>query len=200
MVQPRRVRFVQRLPSPVLVGAGAVGILVFGALGVASLGDDDSPPTIGPPASVAPRPLPSPPGGVRPRTVGPDGLGVTLQVPSTWETADGEEGYEVIVESPDGDALVLLDRREIDDAHARVDSLESLGALVASEQTTTLDGYGAQRLRYELPLPGRGIVVAEEVDVDLADGTYAIAVVGQVEGGDADEVLAWIVQTIRVAR
>ena len=200
MVQPPGVRFVQRLPSPVLVGAAIVGIVAVVVLVITRDGDDGVPAALTSPTTAAPSPAPSPPSGVRAERFAPEGLGVTMQVPSTWSAGEGEEGYDAVAESPDGSAFVLVDRRSITGARDRVGQVERLGASVESERTVDVDGFDAQVLVYESPFPGRGIGHATEVDVDLADGTYAIVVVAAVDGSDVDpDVLAWIVETVRVA-
>ena len=199
MVQPPRVRFVQRLPSSLLIGAAVLGVLALVALGVASASDDaDAPPAISSPTSVAPAPLPEPPEGVTAERYAPDEMGVTLQLPSTWVERDGEEGYDVVYESPDGDAFVFVDRRDITEGRGRVDALERLGAVIEDERTTDLDGHDAQVLTYEAPFPGRGIADATELDIDLGDGTFAIVVVARI--GGPDDTTGWLAETVRVAR
>jgi hypothetical protein len=201
MVQPRRVRFVQRLPPPVLIGAAIVGIVALVVLGISASGDDDTVPAIDvAPSTVVARPLPDPPAGVTPQRYEPDDLGVVLQVPSTWVERDGEEGYDAVVEAPGGDAFVFVDRRDITEGRGRADELERLGATIEDERTTDLDGHDAQVLRYDAPFPGRGLGTATEVDVDLRDGTFAIVVVAALEEADIDrEVLEWVLDAVRVA-
>lgn len=200
MVQPRRVRFLQRLPPPVLIGAAVLGIVAFVVLGITAASDDDAVPSLATtPSSVAPRPVPEPPAGVTAERYQPDDLGLALHVPSTWLERDGEEGYDAVVEAPDGDAFVLVDRRDITEGRGRVDELERLGATIVDERTTDVDGRDAQVLRYEAPFPGRGIGTATELDVDLADGTFAIVVVASLDDADVDsDLLDWLVEAVRV--
>ena len=202
MVQPRRVRFVQRLPPPVLIGAAIVGIVVLVVLGISASGEDDVVPALDDePSTVATRPLPDPPTGVIPERYEPDDLGLALQVPSTWVERDGEEGYDAVVEAPDGDAFVFVDRRDITEGRGRANELERLGATIEDERTTELDGHDAQVLRYDAPFPGRGIGTATELDVDLRDGTFAIVVVAALEEADVDrEVLEWLLDAVRIAQ
>jgi len=199
MVQPPSVRLVQRLPPPVLVGAAIVGIVALVVLGFTNAGDDDEAPVLAVPTSVAPRPLPRPPAGVTAKRYAPDDLGLVLQVPTTWREVDGEEGYDAVVEAPDGDAFVFVDRRDIADGRGRADELERLGATITDETTMTLDGRDAQILRYDAPFPGRGLGRATELDVDLRDGTFALVVVAALEDADVDEsLLDWLLDSVRV--
>ena len=200
MVQPRRVRFVQRLPAPVLIAVAVIGIVALVLLGIASAGEDDEDPDdLLTTSTTVSEPVPAPPGGVRATSHEPDELGVTLQLPSTWEAGDGEEGYEVTYESPDGERFVYVDRRPITQGRGRVDELRRLGATIGGERTTEVAGLDAQVVTYEAPFPGRGIGTATELDLDLGDGTFAIVVVAGLEGS-ADEALTdWIVATVRPA-
>lgn len=201
MVQPRRVRFVQRLPPPVLIGAAIVGIVVLVVLGVTASADDDGPsPVRQPESSVVPTPIPAAPEGVDAVAWEPDDLGITLHLPSTWEEGEGEEGYELVYEAPDRDRFAFVDRRPITQGRGRVDELERLGATIDGERTVEVAGHDAQVLTYEAPFPGRGIGRAKELDLDLGDGTFAIVVVVLLDApSDIDGVNDWIVSTVRPA-
>ena len=200
MVQPRRVRFVQRLPPPVLIAAAISGVVVLGGLGIGSAGDDDDPPSdLSRPADTAvPTPIPDPPDGVRAVEREPDDMAITLRLPATWAEDAGEEGYEVVYESPDGDRFAFVDRRDITEGRGRVDELERLGATIATERTTDVAGLDAQVLTYDAPFPGRGIGTATELDLDLGDGTFAIVVVAQLDAPN-DALTDWVVATVRPA-
>lgn len=196
------MRFLERLPSAVLVTAAVLGVVAAAVLGVTTGGDDDAAPrSLAPPTAVVPSPVPSPPAGVRAERYAPADLGVTMQLPSGWVERDGEEGYAVVVEAPDdGSAFVLLDRRSITGAGDRVTEVERLGATLEAERTVDLDGFGAQILEYVAPFPGRGIATVTEIDIDLADGTYVVVVVAALDDGEWNpSVLEWIVETVRVA-
>ena len=199
MVQPRRVRFVQRLPPPVLVAAAIVGIVVLVVLGITASDDDDGPlPVRQPKSSVVPAPIQAPPEGVDGREWAPDDLGITLRLPSTWEEGEGEEGYELVYEASDGDRFALVDRRPITQGRGRVDELRRLGATIDDERTVEVAGHDAQVLTYEAPFPGRGIGRAKELDLDLGDGTFAIVVVVLLDAPtEIDGVNDWIVSTVR---
>lgn len=197
MVQPRRVRFVQRLPSSLLIAAGILGIVALVALGTVASGDDDETPEIATPTSIRTIPVPDPPAGVTAERHAPEEMGVTLQLPATWVERDGEEGYDVVYESPDRSSFVFVDRRDITEGRGRVDALERLGAVIEDERTTDIDGRDAQVLTYEAPFPGRDIADATELDIDLGDGTFAIVVVASV--GGLDDTTEWIAATVRAA-
>jgi hypothetical protein len=179
---------------PILAVAAAVAIVV--ASTVVLVDGDGGPPHVEQPAS----PLPVP-DGVVPRDVEPPGMGVDVEVPTTWEWNGVTRGFDVAyVDSTAGTYLSVSRIPTMDDldqaafADLRRDLLvANVGADVGEISRTTVDGHDA----VVIDAHWAGIDYTE-YGIDLGDRTWAIVALGEQAPVEHGDVLAWVASTIAV--
>ena len=182
---PRR-----RGARPLLAAVAAVVLAVVG-IAVFAGSDDDAPPAM--------------PGGGRSRTWAPAGLGLSVQIPSTWLDRGPAAGFSYTASPAGGDGSIVADRfRALDpqDASAvgtgRRTDLRAFGAIDVELATTEVDGRPAAVLRYHLSSPdGPGTYAITEYDVPVGDWVLIVAI-GERDPADRSELTEWVASTIEV--
>lgn len=191
-------------PAPEHARRGLVGALAFAAVVVLAgtaflltLGDTDEAPLTDEPVPV----------GVEPKRFAPDGLGVELQVPSTWVEHPAGRGWQFVIGDPDDDAYIVASRvTTVDDATARTFGVRRRAYLEGGDFDFTItdtdelvvDDQPAFVLRYRFTL-GDGIPRAGiEYDVRIGPGEFAIVVIGEALPEDQGEIARWVGSTIAI--
>jgi hypothetical protein len=188
-----RRTIVRRLPVRRLLAAAAVVAVIMG--GLAFVNRDRPLPTVEHPAGL---PVPV---GITPQLVSPDGMGVTLELPSTWDLIPDNRGFAVGYGDADADdGFMTVSRVATTDpmdakafADLRHDMLEDVThADVGDASATTIDAHDAA----VRSATWQGIQFAE-YSIDLEDGTWAVVEIG---GRDRsrERLYTWIASTIAV--
>lgn len=170
--------------------AAALVLAVVGVALVAGSGDDGAP---------------AMPGGGRTRTWAPPGLGLSVEIPSTWLDGGPGAGFSYTASAPGGDGSIVADRfrsLEPQDASAvgtgRRTDLRALGAIDVEIATTEVDGRPAAVLRYHVSFgnaPGTHAIT--EYDIPVGDWVLIVAI-GERDPADRSELTAWIESTIEI--
>ena len=132
----------------------------------------------------------------------PSGLGVRVQVPSTWsDMATVPSGFARAIQPPGGGPTVMVSRVSSAKAAEREADLRGIGAEIESTAPLTVDGHPASAIRYWFARTGYPLRVNIEVEyvIELGDGTSTIVNTAELDGGDDNrELLRWIRSTIEV--
>lgn len=179
----------RRSSRPLLAAAAVVLAVVGFAVFVTS--DDDVTPAM--------------PGGGESRTWAPEGLGLTLQIPASWNDGGPGAGFSYTASAAGGDGSIVADRfraLEPQDVSAvgtgRRTDLRALGAIWVELATTEVDGHLAALLRYHLQSPdAAGTYAITEYAVPVGDWVLIVAV-GEREPADRFEITEWIASTIEI--
>ena len=187
-------------PRRVPVGTlAAAAVVVLGALALllTMSGDTDD----------APLTDPTVPAGVEPERFAPDGLGVALQVPSTWVEQPAGRGWQFVIRDPDDDAYIVAARvTTVDDARAgefaksRRAYLENSAYdfTVVSTEQLVVDGQPAVVMHSRFTLDDGIPRVGTEYDVRIGPGEFAVVFVGETLPEDQVELTGWIGSTLAV--
>lgn len=175
---------------PILAAAAAVVLAVIGAA-VFVTSDDDVTPAM--------------PGGGESRTWAPEGLGLTAQIPASWNDGGPGSGFSYTASATGGDGSIVADRfraLEPQDVSAvgigRRSQLRTLGAIGVELATTEVDGRPAAVLRYHVQSPdAAGTYKITEYDVPVGDWVLIVAI-GEREPADRSEITEWIESTIEI--
>ena len=189
----------RRRSSRILVGAAAAAAAVVVALGVAvgSSGEDGD--DVVEIASGVPVPA-----GVTPESFVVGGIGVRFDVPDDWRVVENAWA-EVAIEGPDGGSAVFLWRMTpFEEANAdefgaiREEHAEASRDLTYQRLgTTTIDGRDAHVASYEWAA-GPNRWRAQELGIDLGDGTFAVLALASIDESARRPLLDWIASTIEV--
>lgn len=194
-------------PGPARSRRGLVGALAFAAVVVlAGLGFVLTRDGGTDPEPLTEQPVPA---GVEPKRFAPDGLGVALQVPSTWVEGPEGRGWAFAIGDPDDDAYIVASRvATVDDVSAEAFAERRRAYLVngdfeftvTSSDDLIVDGQLAFATHYRFTLEDGIPRVGTEYDVRIGPKQFAVVFVGEALPEDQGELTGWVGSTIAFER
>lgn len=142
----------------------------------------------------------TPPDGVESVPWSPEGMGVSLQVPTDWREQRVPDVRYRMITVPGGGPVVSVTEITEAEAASRREDIEHEGGVHESEATTVVDGRRAEVLRYWRPAGGFPLRadLCTELLVHRDDGSVLMVLTAEHDGEDKAELLRWIRSTIRL--